>query len=132
MDTQNVSLLDSYFNFIYAREMMVVMHTVFKRMCDGCIHGNVSQREHTCLLPIEQLLKTYFDDVVRELDELSIIRKWYQTVLLIPSMPSSLVDMYKLKLDCLDWRETDMKCKEWKSRMIRMILTIQQLDKRFY
>lgn len=131
MDKSYVSILESYVDFFYAREILDVMNDIFKKKCDGCANGYLSQRDHTCILSSREQLDLYFDDVLRELDETSIIVKWYDAVCLIDYIPSALVDMYKLKLDCCDWRETSMKSLAWKKNIIQMTITILHLETRF-
>lgn len=132
MDTKFTSLLESYFDFFYAREIIDIMDDVLKKKkCVGCLHGHLSQLEHTCTWSVKEQLELYWDDVLREVSEVDVILKWRNAISLMENIPSPLVDMYKMKLDCVDWRETDMKTLAWKTRIIRMTVTILQLEKRF-
>lgn len=81
--------------FFYAREIINVLNGVFKKKCDGCKNEYLSQRHHTCTLTVKEQLDLYFDDVLRALDETTIIVNWYNAVCLIDYIPVPLVDMYK-------------------------------------
>lgn len=131
MDLQNVPLLESYFDFIYAEEIIDIISSVFEKMCIGCKYGYLSQLEHTCLMSTKERLEMYFDNILSEVDELCVIDKWYKKVLMISAISPSTVNMYKLKLNCIDWREGVMKTTTWKRRMIQRVLTIQKLENRF-
>ncbi len=49
MECNRVLLLESYFDFVYSKEISAAMRAVFVRMCNGCTDGCLSQREHSCL-----------------------------------------------------------------------------------
>lgn len=126
MDT--VSLLESYFDFLYAKEIMNKMHAVFKKNCAGCQEGKLSQLSHACLSLTEyQQLDLYLEDILREVNEPEILRNWNSAVSLIPDIMPELVDMYKLKIYCRDWRETDMKTLFWKTEMYRLTCELIRL-----
>ena len=125
-------LLDSYFEFFYAKEIIDVMTDVFKKKCDGCKDGALSQLNHQCLmLSTKEQLELYWDYVLREINEIRVIEKWYGTVYMLDSVPIEVIDLYKSKLDCRDWRDTDMKMGSWKNRLIKMAISIMKLEKRF-
>ena len=108
------------------------MTGVFKNKCDGCKNAALSQLDHQCLmLSTKEQLELYWDYVLGEINEDRVIEKWYGTVYMMDSIPIEVIDLYKLKLDCRDWRDTDMKTELWKKRLINMTVSIFQLEKRF-
>lgn len=115
-------LLESFFDFCYAKEIINKMYAVFKKNCSGCQQGLLSQRDHICLSLTEcDLLEMYFDQILLEVNETDVLRYWESTVTVMQDdFSPELVYMYKLKIDCRDWRETDMKTSEWKSKMKRL------------
>lgn len=130
MDITNVSLLQSYFDFFYAKEISLKMYSVFKKKCFGCQHSCLSQLDHSCIsLTNEQQLELYFEDVLIEVDESDILLKWNESASAL-DVSSELIDMYKLKLYCRDWRETDMKTLQWKRKMTKMTVQLLQLEQR--
>ena len=131
MNTLYVSLLDSYFDFVYAEEIKSVLHDVCRKNCGGCTINSLSQLDHTCLLTMKEQLQLYWDYIIHEINEEGVIEKWYGMVYTMNYIPLVVVDFYKLKLECRDWRETNMKTETWKKRMINMTLTLIHLEARF-
>ena len=130
--SESVSLLQSYFDFCYAKEIRKKMFPVFKAKCSGCQNSRLSQMDHACLtLTDKQQLKFYFEDILKDVDESDILKQWHDEVSLT-EMPLSLIEMFRLKLYCLDWRETDMKSAQWRNRMIDMTVRLLQLEARFH
>lgn len=131
MELNKVTLLQSYFDFFYAKEICERIHSVFKKRCYGCQHSCLSQTNHTCLtLSNKQLLELYFDDVLSVIDECDILMRWEASVSGLDVSPE-LFEMYKLKMYCKDWRETDMKTSKWKTKMINMTVQLLKLGNRF-
>ena len=122
-------LLESFFHFCYAKEIMNKMYIVFKKNCAGCQRGSLSQLSHACLsVPEHQQLELYFDDILLEVNETDILRHWDLAVsVLRDDFSPELVYMYKLKIYCRDWRETDMKSLEWKTKMYRLTCQLIRL-----
>ena len=83
------------------------------------------------MLSTKEQLEIYWDYVSREINKIRVIEKWYGTVYMLDSVPIEVIDLYKLKLDCRDWRDTDMKMGAWKNRLIKMAISIMKLEKRF-
>ena len=131
MNTRYVSLLDSYFDFVYAEEIKSVLHDVCIKNCGGCTINSLSQLDRTCLLTMKEQLQLYWDYILHEINEEGVIEKWYGMVYTMKFIPLVVVDFYKLKLECRDWRETNMKTETWKKRMINMTLTLIHLEARF-
>ena len=128
-----VTLLESYFDFFYAREIINKMHFVLRQKCSGCRRGYLSQLDHECLTMKEQdRLELYFDDILREVDESSILHNWSAAVSVMSNILSALVAMSKLKFFCRDWRETDMKSPAWRARMKGMVTQIASLNRRVF
>ena len=88
--------------------------------------------DHACLtLTDEQQLKLFFEDIIKDVDESDILKQWNDAVSLT-HIPLQLIEMFRLKLYCLDWRETDMKSAQWRNRMIDMTVRLLQLEARFH
>ena len=129
---QSVSLLQSYFDFYYANEIRLKMHRVFQTKCSGCQSSRLSQIDHACLmLTEEQQLKLHFEDILLDVDESEILKQWNDAVTVI-GIPSELIEMFGLKLGCLDWRQADMKSAKCRDRMIHMTMRLLHLERRFY
>ena len=125
-----VSLLQSYFDFFYAKEIKMKMRSVFKAKCEGCKNSRLSQTEHACLsLSNEQQLVLHFDDVLLDMDENEILLRWQDAVSVL-DMSSDVIEMFKLKIHCKDWRQTDMKTVEWRSNMINMTVRLVAIERR--
>lgn len=131
MEVNNASLLQSYFDFLYAKELSEKMYSVFRKKCLACQDCRLSQWEHTCLtLSDEQQLEVYFEDVLREVQELDILVKWDQAASAL-DIPAGEIELFKLKIFCKDWRDTNMKTFKWRTKMIKMIVEIRLLERSF-
>lgn len=129
--SESVSLLQSYFDFLYAKEIRMKMNCVFKANCLGCRDSCLSQMDHACLtLTEEQQLRLYFEDVLLAVDETEILLRWDDAVSVL-DMSSELIEMFKLKIYCKDWRETDMKTVHWKNKMITTTVRLLNIERRF-
>lgn len=125
-----MSLLESYFDCFYAKEISSKMNSVFKTKCFGCQNSCLSQTDHTCInLTREQQLKLYFEDVLREVDESDILMKWKEAASAL-DVSSELLEMYKLKIYCIDFRDSDMKSFMWRNKMIKMTIQVLLLETR--
>lgn len=132
MECNRVSLLESYFDFLYSKEISATMAAVFIQMCNGCVNGCLSQTEHSCLtLSDKEQLELYFEEIVMAVDEEDVVLKWTEAVSCISDMPSSLIHMFKLKIGCKDWRSTAMKSNSWKRRMVNMVLQVKNYERLF-
>ena len=93
-----MTLLDSYFDCLYAKEIISVMTSVFKKKCDGCKNAAISQLDYQCLmLTTKEQLELYWDCILREINEICVIEKWYGSVYMMDSVPIEVIDLYKLK-----------------------------------
>lgn len=131
MDRDNTLIMNSYFDFLYAKAICQELPAVLKHICEGCVHGKLSQTKHDCmtLTQLEQL-EYAFDDIVKVIDENSILMKWEESVACI-DIPKEVLALYRLKVYCKDWRETDMKTPQWRQRMISLSSQILELENRF-
>ncbi|KAL4231500.1 hypothetical protein ACF0H5_009078 [Mactra antiquata] len=130
MNSNGVSLLQSYFDFFYAKEISLNMYAVFKKKCVECQQSRLSQLDHTCIkLTNKQQLELYFEDILKEVDETQILVKWNETISVMDISPE-LIEMFKLKIYCRDWRETDMKTLQWTTKMINMTIQLLSLENR--
>lgn len=126
-----VSLLDSYFDFFYAKEILKKMADVLLKKCVGCVTNSLSQVDHSCLtLTKSEQLKLYFEDILLEVDENEILRNWESSTSLLEDVHET-VGLYRLKLYCRDWRESDMKSMAWRNKMINLTIQLLQLENRF-
>ena len=129
--TELTSLLESYLDFFYAQEIRTKMYSVSKKKCYGCQNSCLSQLNHSCLaLTNRQQLELYFEDILLNVDEFDILSKWEQAVSILDA-PSEVVEMYKLKLYCKDWRQADMKTPQWKTKMIQTTVQLLLLERCF-
>lgn len=125
MLAESVSLLQSYFDFFYAKEISDKMYNVFKQKCFGCQNFRLSQMDHTCLrLADDQQLEIHFEDVLGDVDESDILLKWNSAVSRL-DIHSEVLEMFRLKIYCKDWREMDMKTAEWRTKMINMTIQLK-------
>ena len=126
----SVTLLDSYFDFFYAKAIMDDLNNVIKRNCYGCVTNKLSQTTHQCLnLTKGEWLHLYLEELLLEVDENDILQKWEESVATFED--TELVAMYRLKLYCRDWRDSDMKSGAWKYKMMRMTLQLLRLENQF-
>ena len=131
MELNKVSLLQSYFDYFYAKEIRDKMFSVLKSKCFGCQQSRLSQTDHICLTPVkENILWFYFDDILREVDELEVLRKWNHSAAML-DISLELIEMFKLKIYCEDWRKVDMRTIEWRDKMVKMTYQIMKLENRF-
>lgn len=123
------SLLDSYLDFFYAKEILYRLPSVIKQTCQGCLWGSLSQTDHACVnLTKRQQLDLYFEDILRVIDEEDILVKWRETVTRLES--PVYIALYELKVTCVDWRAT-MKTPVWRKRMIHMAVQLMRLERNF-
>ena len=121
--------LDFYSDFFYAQEILNRLPEIVRQQCEGCQFESLSQTHHSCdsHSPQEQL-NIYFEDILLEIDEMSILRKWKEAATQVSS--PEFVAIYELKFSCLDWRQT-MKTLDWKQRIIPLVLRLKAFGKYF-
>ena len=126
---EGVQLLDLYFDTAYADTITSTMNTVIKTLCVGCQRGKLSQKQHECLsLSKKEQLILYFEEILKAVDEEYVLIRWEQNVRREGVVSSELIDFYKLKIYCKDWRESDMKTENWKRKMMKMSMLCIRLD----
>ena len=130
-DTRDTLLLESYFQYFYAKDIISRMYTVFKENCIGCERGYLSQRDHECLSTTEsEQLELYFDDILSMVKQEDVLKQWNQHVHLL-NISSKLIDMYRQNNCFTNWRKIDTITVTWKKKMIRNVLNILQLERVF-
>lgn len=123
------SLLDSYLDYFYAKEILYRLPIVMKQTCEGCLWESLSQTDHVCVsLSKRQQLSLFFEDILRVIDEQDILLKWREAVTTLES--PEYIALYELKFNCKDWRDI-MKTSEWKYRLIKLSSQLLCLDKYF-
>jgi len=126
-------LMNSYFDFIYAKALCEVKCMTVRKNCYGCQINHPSQREHDCIMKTnndEYEIDFYFEEMLKEVKEEDIIRSWLE-VMCISNISSQTVALHKQVLESKDFLEV-MKTDQWKSKMKRMVLTIIQIEDRLF
>ena len=132
MERTHVRLLESYFEFFYAKAVSTVISDVTKSLCDGCRYESLSQTEHICTtLTKRELLNLYFEEFLNAVDEDRILEQWDEAVKCVPDISEELIYLFRLKLQCKDWRETGMKTIQWRWKIIDMTVKVVELENRF-
>lgn len=133
MDTSKaVSLMESFWTFSYAEELIKTMISVYRKECEGCRNGWQSQKDHMCLdVTNRYQLECYFDRIVKLIDEKNVLDRWEKHTTPLNLTPS-LLHLYRLKIYCEDWRQVDMKTDYWETSMVDTVLRILQLETRFH
>ena len=68
--------------------------SMFKQTCYGCQHFKLSQLDHACLtMTDKQLLELHFEDILGDIDEWHILKKWEASV--SPLLSPELLQMFK-------------------------------------
>ena len=84
------------------------LNDAIKKKCYGCVTNKLSQTDHTSWnLTGKEWLHRFFEDILYNVDENETLQRWEESVSVCEE--KELVVMYRLKLFCRDWRETDMK-----------------------
>lgn len=115
MDKFQKLILESYWNIMYARELLDVSPNVIREQCYGCIVDHPSQTNHVCImLETEELLNTYFESLLERVDERALLDEWKRTV---PTTDDTaqIVEEYGRKLS------RRPKTERWRSRMLRIM-----------
>lgn len=140
--TTSVILMNSYFDFIYARALCEVKGSVIrKKRCHGCEINHPSQRHHDCLWgnendnvddddDDEHNLDMYFNDMLEAVNEKAILLSW-EDIVRISNISTEVIDLHKMVISSKDFLNI-MKTELWRRKMKRMVLTITRLDKRLF
>ena len=123
------SLLESYLDFFYAKEILNQLPEVIRQRCGGCQRESLSQIGHiyVTINTIEQI-SCCFEDILKIINEQDILLKWRDAAVVLVS--SEYLAIYQLKLNSVDWRET-MKTFVWKRRVIKLCKQLLSLEKYF-
>ena len=122
------SLLESYWDVCYAREILRRLPEAIRRQCVGCQLESLSQRDHTCTChSYSEQLHMYFEDVLACISEADILMKWTDSTATL-EMTSEDRALYEMKLKDPHWRIT-MKTPSWRRRMIRMAGQLAHLER---
>ena len=131
MDIKYVTLLESYFDFFYAKEIIGNMYATYRKNCHGCKNAYLSQNDHTCLnITDKEQLVLYFEDILIDVDESNVLKNWNEAVSILEDLPTEVIEMYKLNIYCPEWRENEMKNLCWKNRIIKLTLKLLTLERR--
>ena len=125
------SLLQSYLDFFYAKEILFQLPRVNERHCQGCIMESLSQTDHTCFLVTKRAqLSLYLDEVLDIIDENSVIENWIRATSALEDVYSDDIATFELKLRCPDWRAT-MKTSDWKYRILKTTAQVLGCERYF-
>lgn len=126
-----VTTLDGILNFCYAEEIAAAINSVAKKKCYGCQADHLSQIQHQCILLNRcEKLECYFDEIFKVVKDSEVLNKWRQQVSVM-DIPTEFVDMYMLKLNCPDWRETELKTDTWMEKIYLLTQRLVALENRF-
>ena len=129
--SSKVLLMESYFDFLYAKALSEVLQTVVKEQCHGCEIDHPSQVQHSCVMYEEDdHVIMYFHDMLKKIDEQSIISVWCDLMNQL-DISFELVDLQKQKICCKDWLQT-MKTSKWEEKIKETILTIIRYERRLF
>ena len=124
-----LSLLESYWDVCYAREILRRLPEVIRQQCVGCQLDSLSQRDHNCMCHSHrEQLHLYFEDVLACINEADIVLKWREITEAMPLVTFEHRTLYEVKLNDTHWRVT-MKTPSWRRRMIRMAGQLMQLER---
>lgn len=123
------SLLESYFEYLYANAIIEQLIEQFRNLCLGCQEARLSQRNHICVLTKEEQLKLHFDWLLSVVDEEDVVQNWHKVVTCL-DMISDEFSSYREKITSRQWRDTEMKTLLWKKRLTKTAIQILQLNKR--
>ena len=80
-----VMLMNSYFQFVYAKALINVKDIVVKKDCFGCLIDHPSQIQHDCTMSDlmnddEHAYDFYFEEMLEEVDENKVLLAWEKLV----------------------------------------------------
>ena len=126
-----IATLDGILNFCYAEQIAAAINSVAIQKCYGCETDHLSQIQHQCIsLNRSEKLECYFDEIFQAVNDSEVLNKWRQQVSVI-DIPTEFVDMYMLKLNCRDWRETELKTDSWMEKIYLLTQRLVALENRF-
>ena len=76
------SLLESYLDVLYAKEIVNQLPGVMKQKCGGCRRESLSQTDHMCVkLNKTEQISCCLDDILKVIDEQDILLKWREVAI---------------------------------------------------
>lgn len=95
----SVMLMNSYFDFIYAKVLLGVKYTVIQKDCYGCLIDHPSQTQHDCIMSDfirddEEAIDIYFENMLNEVDEQKILLTWEELMCGL-NIPPEVIDLHK-------------------------------------
>ena len=87
----------------------------------------ISTKQHLFKLTEHKQLELYFDDILPEVNVMNVLRHWDTAVSVMQDISPEFVYMYKLKIYCRDWRETDIQTLAWKAKMYSLTCELSRL-----
>lgn len=132
--TTSVMLMNSYFDFIYAKALCEVKSMTVRKHCYGCQTNHPSQIEHDCIMKThendEEEIEFYFENMLQEVNEMDIIRSWLD-IMSISNISQDVINLHKQVIESRDFLQI-MKTNQWKSKMKKMLLTIIKIEDRLF
>lgn len=129
----SVMLMNSYFDFVYAKALCQVKGTAVRKNCYGCQMNHPSQKQHDCIMITdddEYQIDFYFEEMLKEVNEKDIIQSW-EDIVRVSNISPEVIDLHKLVISSEDFLQM-MKTEQWRSKMKRMVLTINRLEDRLF
>lgn len=132
----SVMLMNSYFDFIYAKALCEVKGLAMKKSCYGCEINHPSQTHHDCLMDWnnddddEYRLDMYFDKMLEVVDENSVLQSW-EDIIKISNISPDILEMHKMVISSTNFL-TLMKTDKWRTKMKRMVTVITRLENRLF
>lgn len=129
--TAHVMVMNSYFDFVYAKALYEQLGKIVKQECYGCEVDHPSQVQHSCVMhDSDEHVGMYFDLLLAAVNEDLILLSWSEIMESLNICPE-LLAMQKLKIYDRDWLET-MKNEQWQRKMQKMVLSILHIEHRLF
>ena len=129
--SSKVMLMDSYFDFIFAKAMFECLPTIIRDNYYGCEIDHPSQLQHHCVMyDQEESIYMYFEELLTVVNQDEILLSWTDIVDSLDISPE-LVALHKLKIYDKDCLET-MKTEQWKTKIRKMIISISYIENRLF
>lgn len=129
--TAHVMIMNSYFDFLYAKALYECLSITVKRECYGCEVDHPSQVQHACVMyDQDEHISMYFEKLLDSVNEDDILFSWSEIVDTMNILPE-LLALQKFKMYSDEWRAS-MKTDQWREKMKKMILKIAQLENRLF
>ena len=132
----SVMLMNSYFDFIYAKALFEVKGVAVRKNCFGCQTDHPSQTQHDCLKDVDEYdddeyrLDFYFEDMLQAVDEQDILHSW-EDIIKMSNISPEVIEMYKRVISSKDFLDI-MKTKQWQNKMKKVVMTITRRENRLF